>query len=441
MNMLRRFTGQKVKESSWYMSWDSFFFAAPYSTMAEVIGVIASTAQLAQYCGQLWALLKDIKRSTTALQRFQQQVRELQILSESISRNEAFHTSNIQNLVESILASVSVVDPSSLLQRPWVPRTLTFLTKKGDFLDTIEAIEKKKSSLSLHMHIIEAEILNDIKKDISAMDRTPPTLQGVFSKIFRPKWNTSQAITVPPSSFSSTASTKLGEVFSVSSHNSSSVDISCSNTAVSIDRNVNQGAENESRQYEASNQGSSPSVSDQQVRITEWINCEDSPTMRYGNEPSAQYIEIAGNALEGPGLQINGAHVEGYANQSDIASLEEVVFHNNATTRSAEGTQINGLNLYLESDAPQLQLELKGNFIRNRHAGPGVQVNGIRTKRQGGSSNRARQQIGRQAELQLTPRMRAQQKSQQADSSHMLMRNSFPHSDTKSQINAIISKV
>ncbi|KAB8298761.1 hypothetical protein EYC80_000936 [Monilinia laxa] len=316
--------------------------------MAEVIGVIAFTAQLAQYCGQFWALLQDIKGSTTALQGFNN----------------------------------NVIDPSSLLQRPWIPRTLTILTKNGDFLNTIETIEKKKSSLSLHMHIIQAEILNDIKKDISAMGRTTPTLQRVFPKVLRPRWNNSQAITVPPSSCSSTASTKLSKVVFLSSHNSSFVDTSCSNTAASIGRDANQDAESEARQYEASHQGSGPSVSDQQVRVTEWINFEDSPTMRYEHEPIAQSIEIAGNALEGPGLQIDGGHVEGHADQSDLVSLEEVLFHNNATTRGAEGTQINGLNLYLDSDAPQLQLELKGNFIRNRHAGTGVQVNGIRTKRQ-----------------------------------------------------------
>ncbi|KAA8569987.1 hypothetical protein MFRU_005g01460 [Monilinia fructicola] len=409
--------------------------------MAEVIGVIASTAQLAQYCGQVWALLQDIKGSTTALKRFQQQVRELEILSESISRNEAFHTSNIQNLVESILASVSVVDPSSLLQRPWIPRTLTFLTKKGDFLDAIEAIEKKKSSLSLHMHIIETEILNDIKKDISTMDKTPPTLRQVFSKIFHPQWNTSQAITVPPSSCPSTASTSLTKVFSVPSSNSSFVDISRSNTAVSIDKDGNPHTESEARQYEASRRCSNPSVSDQPAIITEWINSEDIPAVRYGNEPIAQSIEIAGNALEGPGLQINGDHVEGDADQSDLVSFDDVLFHSNATMRGSEGTQINGLNLCLNSGAPQLQLELKGNFIRNRHAGTGVQVNGIRTKRQGGSNNRSWQQIGRQAELQLGARVGDQQKIQQTESPQMSVRNSFPHLDTGSQINTITSKV
>ncbi|QSZ32195.1 hypothetical protein DSL72_001766 [Monilinia vaccinii-corymbosi] len=282
--------------------------------MTEVLGVIASTSQLAKYCGQVWS-------------------------------NEAFHTLNIQNLVESILASVSVVDPSSLLQRPWIPRTLSFLIKKGDFIDAIqaiEAIEKKKSTLSLHMNLIQAEMLNDMKTEISAIDEKSQKIRKLFTRIRHPKSKDSRMAMVPASSPSfTTASTQVSEVSTILSGHLSETQML---------------ATTDDSQDDAD---------------------ESSPTIGSEYEPVAQGKQDAGewkrrfadNMLMGNGLQINGAQATGFILQEDVLSFRGTTFENNFTAPETYGNQINGMRLNFHPDAQSVQLRLEGAHIANKHAG------------------------------------------------------------------------
>jgi len=140
--------------------------------MAEVLGIIASAVQLANYCAGIWNLTQDLRTSTSTLLRYQGLLEELQELSKSIINNEAFHTSDISSLVTSILNTVlTITDLTTLLKRPFIFRALVFLNEKKDIFSAFEVIEKKKSSLSLHMQIIQAEVLHDIRSSLSNMPK------------------------------------------------------------------------------------------------------------------------------------------------------------------------------------------------------------------------------------------------------------------------------
>ncbi|RDW68481.1 hypothetical protein BP5796_09138 [Coleophoma crateriformis] len=117
--------------------------------MAEVIAVMASAVQLANCCAGVWTLIHDIESITPDLQRYKQHIAELLLLSDSILKNEGR-----------------------------IYRVLSFINKKGDLLESLEDIEKKKTSLSLHMHLIQVEFLSEIRDDISAMENKKEKAQN-----------------------------------------------------------------------------------------------------------------------------------------------------------------------------------------------------------------------------------------------------------------------
>ena len=315
--------------------------------MAEVFGLLVSAAQLVGYCAGIWSLMQDIKSSTPGLQRYQQQIEELQAISELIIRNKVFHTSDILSLVQSILDVVTVINLTTLLQKPRIYRTWAFVSKKGDLLDIFEVIEKKKSCLSLHMHLIQAEVLSDIKTYISAMGKNGTKLQK-----------------------RSTAKEVQTKIIPPTKKNESSVPTS--NRAPEVATEAIQ--DNRVSLYQPTNNPSTSSLDRYEIASTSNTN----PQVADWRNHNAVYQD---QVLSGTGNQINGCQVEGQLT-GPTPDTRNVLWQRNTMSATAKGDQVNG-HQYIDVDDKDLShVNLGGYYSRNEHHGTGNQVNGLQIKKQ-----------------------------------------------------------
>jgi predicted nuclease of predicted toxin-antitoxin system len=146
--------------------------------MAEVLGAVASASQLAVLTMGLLNTVRKIKGASETLRKYQQQLQEVQVLSESISRNPLLQTPDVDFHTRSILVSISQNNLERRLQRSWLSRTCTFLYKDRDLVDFFIVLDRQKSSLSLVIENIQSRALHQIQSDIRAMNTTSPPFEN-----------------------------------------------------------------------------------------------------------------------------------------------------------------------------------------------------------------------------------------------------------------------
>lgn len=324
--------------------------------MAEPFGILASAAQLASYCAGIWRLMQDIKGSTSSLQKYQREIKELQSLSESIAGNEIFHTSDIRGLVQSILTAISLLDLTALLQKPRIYRTWVFLIKKGDLLDLFDIIEKKKSSLALHMHLVQAETLNDIKTDISTMNEGKSLQKRKTTEKVTAGWEVIEKSEVSYVR-APLKKNKIGSLYQEHDED---------NNGVSLYQPLNNSTTS---------------------------NVENSEAQNTANESLPEFGKFSAvflhNEVTGPGDQINGGLIEGQQVLA-IPDTSRVFWGGNTKSSVSQGgAQVNGLKIVPCEDPTQehcavefSHLQIKGHYIGNTISGTGSQTNGFHIRRQ-----------------------------------------------------------
>ncbi|KAH6686323.1 hypothetical protein F5X68DRAFT_15224 [Plectosphaerella plurivora] len=165
--------------------------------MAEIFGAVASASQLAVMTMGLLNTIKKIKAGSKTLKRYQQQLQEVQVLSETISRNPLLQTPDVDYHTRSILVNISQNNLEHRLQRGWLSRTYTFLYKDRDLVEFFIILDRQKSSLSLVIENIQSRALHQIQSDIRAMCKpsppfenpsTPPDSETETSPISSPKY-------------------------------------------------------------------------------------------------------------------------------------------------------------------------------------------------------------------------------------------------------------
>lgn len=145
--------------------------------MAEILGAVASASQLAVLTMGLLDTVRKIKGASEILRKYQQQLQEVQVLSESISRNPLLQTPDVDFHTRSILVSISQNNLERRLQRSWLSRTCTFLYKDRDLVEFFIVLDRQKSSLSLVIENIQSRALHQIQSDIRAMNTLSPTFE------------------------------------------------------------------------------------------------------------------------------------------------------------------------------------------------------------------------------------------------------------------------
>jgi hypothetical protein len=137
--------------------------------MAEIIGVAASATQLGIACFSLIDIMRKIKGGASTLERYYEQLQELQSLSTSISQNPLLQTAEIGTQTDALLSIINNNRINSLLRKGRVLRTWGFLYREQDLLDIFVRLERQKSNLSLAIEQIQSQALYQIQIDIQNM--------------------------------------------------------------------------------------------------------------------------------------------------------------------------------------------------------------------------------------------------------------------------------
>lgn len=137
--------------------------------MAEIIGVAASATQLGIACFSLIDIVRKIKGGASTLERYYEQLQELQSISTCISQNPLLQTAEIGTQTDALLYTINNNRINSLLRKGRVLRTWGFLYREQDLLDIFVRLERQKSNLSLAIEQIQSKALYQIQTDIHNM--------------------------------------------------------------------------------------------------------------------------------------------------------------------------------------------------------------------------------------------------------------------------------
>ncbi|WZH42905.1 uncharacterized protein QYS62_003903 [Fusarium acuminatum] len=137
--------------------------------MAEIIGVAASATQLGIACFSLIDIVRKIKGGASTLERYYEQLQELQSISTCISQNPLLQTAEIGIQTDALLYIINNNRINSLLRKGRVLRTWGFLYREQDLLDIFVRLERQKSNLSLAIEQIQSKTLYQIQTDIQNM--------------------------------------------------------------------------------------------------------------------------------------------------------------------------------------------------------------------------------------------------------------------------------
>jgi hypothetical protein len=137
--------------------------------MAEIIGVAASATQLGIACFSLIDIVRKIKGGASTLERYHEQLQELQSISTCISQNPLLQTAEIGTQTDALLYIINNNRINSLLRKGRVLRTWGFLYREQDLLDIFVRLERQKSNLSLAIEQIQSRALYQIQTDVRNM--------------------------------------------------------------------------------------------------------------------------------------------------------------------------------------------------------------------------------------------------------------------------------
>ncbi|KAI6767458.1 hypothetical protein HG530_005467 [Fusarium avenaceum] len=137
--------------------------------MAEIIGVAASATQLGIACFSLIDIVRKIKGGASTLERYYEQLQELQSISTCISQNPLLQTAEIGTQTDALLYIINNNRINSLLRKGRLLRTWGFLYREQDLLDIFVRLERQKSNLSLAIEQIQSQALYQIQTDIRKM--------------------------------------------------------------------------------------------------------------------------------------------------------------------------------------------------------------------------------------------------------------------------------
>ncbi|KAF4962181.1 hypothetical protein FSARC_9755 [Fusarium sarcochroum] len=119
--------------------------------------------------------MRKIKGGASTLERYHEQLQELQSISTCISQNPLLQTPEIGTQTEALLSIINNNCLNSLLQKGRFLRVWGLFYKEQDLLDIFVRLERQKSNLSLAIEQIQSKALYQIQTDIQNMaDKKTP---------------------------------------------------------------------------------------------------------------------------------------------------------------------------------------------------------------------------------------------------------------------------
>lgn len=137
--------------------------------MAEVLGAVAAAAQLTATCLALIELTKGIKRRSSTLRNYQDQLAQLNHLSVNISNNPLLQTKDIELHTRSIISLLSQHTLQSPPKKNRASQILLFFTQERSIARLFGDLERHKTTLSLIINEIQSGALHEIKSNLTIM--------------------------------------------------------------------------------------------------------------------------------------------------------------------------------------------------------------------------------------------------------------------------------
>jgi hypothetical protein len=137
--------------------------------MAEVLGAVAAAAQLTAICVALIELTKDIKRRSSTLRNYQDQLAQLNQLSANISSNPLLQTEDIELHTRNIISLLSHHTLQSSVTKSRASQILLFFTQERTIARLFGDLERHKTTLSLIINEIQSGALHEIKRTLVIM--------------------------------------------------------------------------------------------------------------------------------------------------------------------------------------------------------------------------------------------------------------------------------
>ncbi|KAK8139464.1 hypothetical protein PG984_002844 [Apiospora sp. TS-2023a] len=119
--------------------------------MADVLALVVSAAQVAEYCLKLCGLFDQLYHATETSRSYQQRIQELAPLLQKIQQEPSFNTPEILSCTQSLAATL---EPFTFLNKKRSRRFLSsiaFVVREKRFSRIFDSIEEKKSTLSLYI--------------------------------------------------------------------------------------------------------------------------------------------------------------------------------------------------------------------------------------------------------------------------------------------------
>ncbi|CAG8960202.1 hypothetical protein HYFRA_00012720 [Hymenoscyphus fraxineus] len=355
--------------------------------MAEVLGTIAASFQLADCCIGILKLVNTISTISSTLLQYQDLLEELKGLSESIIEKKTFQTPHICSLVKSILNTIrKITNLEALSTRPHILQVLVFFTEKQHILETFEIIEKKKCSLVLHMQLIQLDMLDEIRSQFRGL-KTKHQKKGKSGKNVPAKLEAqlppstsnqtliaSVTTTRPPPTTAEMALTPGYNTQSPGSRSSGSmVETSTALMTMPLPASVEVAFTSEFNTQSPDIHSPASMAEDKK---------EEDNKQEY--EGVTYDLRIDGNVLTGNGNQILGFDADGLQTIPKLSSASSpTLYDNNRTMPGALGEQVLGTKIQVRQSHDGKQLDLsgvlpvRGRITNNTHGGDGKQHMGI----------------------------------------------------------------
>jgi hypothetical protein len=328
--------------------------------MAEVLGAVAAAAQLTATCLALIELTKQIKGRTSTLVNYQNQLLQLQHLSESISSNPLLQTPEIELHTRNIISLLSHQTLESSLSKGRVSQIILFFSQDRSIARLFIELERHKTTLSLVINEVQSRALHQIQNNLTTMSERRGTANTKASRVKTMSDNVasrSRRSELPTSAPIPSSPDPLNSSLVLPSSNPDDI-ATDGQGAVVVYRSGG------SSQSTASSESSNPQHSWERYpemrRAAAWMDLHRS---YFGpNPPKSTYV---GCESHGPGNLVNGISIGpglDSAAEKTTASFAETYFL--ACTAKNGGHTVNGTEIWTHAgNEPRTYPVLEGHYV------------------------------------------------------------------------------
>ncbi|KAI1373887.1 hypothetical protein F4677DRAFT_183092 [Hypoxylon crocopeplum] len=141
--------------------------------MAELVGTIVAATQAVEYCLKLYEFFQRVAAANATLQRYLDIIQESQLLLKAVVANPSLQHPEIRNCTDTLIDTIKTIQvPHSYQRKNRFFTSIAFVFKQKHYEEIFSSLEKKKSTLSLHIANSNTTILNDIRAEVERLSES-----------------------------------------------------------------------------------------------------------------------------------------------------------------------------------------------------------------------------------------------------------------------------